>query len=224
MVFDAMGTLVRLRVRPRELILALHEEHGIDLDEADVERALAAEIAYYRAHHDEGRDRASLADLRVRCAVALRDGLGPPARALDAASLVPPLLGALRFEAYDDAAATLATLREAGLRLAVASNWDVSLHDVLRALGLEAMVDAVVASAEVGASKPDPRVLLAALGRIGVAPSEAVHVGDSVEHDVRAAERAGVEPVLLARSPAPRAGAARVPVIASLAELSVLAA
>ena len=220
-----MGTLVRLRVSPTRLADTLRDEHGVDVDEAGAERALAAEIGYYRAHHDEGRDPASLADLRVRCAAALRDGLGPGARALDAASLVPGLLGALRFESYDDAAPALARLREAGLRLAVASNWDVSLHDVLRVLGLEAAVDAVVASAEVGASKPDPRVLRAALDRLGVAAGEAVHVGDSAEHDVRAAERAGVGAVLLARPPARRTGSVgEVPVIGSLDELSVLAA
>ena len=47
-------------------------------------------------------------------------------------------------------------LRERGARLVVVSNWDVSLHDVLRDTGLDALLDGVVTSAEIGAAKPDP--------------------------------------------------------------------
>ena len=39
------------------------------------ERAIAAEIRYYRAHMHEGRDAASVRALRARCAEALRAAL-----------------------------------------------------------------------------------------------------------------------------------------------------
>jgi putative hydrolase of the HAD superfamily len=99
--------------------------------------------------------------------------------------------------------------------VAVVSNWDVSLGAVLDRLGVS--VDAVVASAAVGAAKPDPAIFAAALDRLGVAPADAVHVGDSLEHDVAGARASGLRAVLLRRDGG--RGPADVPVIASLAEL-----
>ncbi len=63
-----------------------------------------------------------------------------------------------------------------GLALAVVSNWDVGLHEKLGSLA--SRFACVVTSAEVGAAKPDPAVFLAALERLGVAASRALHVGD----------------------------------------------
>ena len=60
-------------------------------------------------------------------------------------------------------------------------------------------VDGVVASAALGAAKPDPRLLESALVLAGVAPSAALHVGDDFREDVGAALGAGVRPVLLSR-------------------------
>lgn len=55
----------------------------------------------------------------------------------------------------------------------------------------------LIISEEVGASKPDPAMVLEALRRAGVSPREAVMLGDSVTADIPAAKRAGVRSVLL---------------------------
>lgn len=135
------------------------------------------------------------------------------------------MLGALRFTAYPDAPPALARLRERGVALVVVSNWDVSLHALLREVGLAGMVDGAVTSAEVGSVKPGGAIFQTALAMVGVSPEGAVHVGDSIEHDVRGALAADVRPVLLRREGAePGEPPARVPVIASLAELVPLVA
>jgi putative hydrolase of the HAD superfamily len=108
-------------------------------------------------------------------------------------------------------------LRERGARLAVVSNWDVSLHDVLERTRLRPLLDAVVISAELGAAKPDPAIFRAALERVGATAGSALHVGDSLEADVEGARAAGVEAVLVARDGATAAEGVRV--IASLDEL-----
>lgn len=61
----------------------------------------------------------------------------------------------------------------------------------LEAHGLDAHVDAVVGRGTVGTVKPDPEPLLYALAQLGVAPGDALFVGDS-ETDRVAADRAGV--------------------------------
>jgi putative hydrolase of the HAD superfamily len=77
----------------------------------------------------------------------------------------------------------------------------------------------VVTSAEVGAPKPHPRVFERALAIAGVAPSEALHVGDKVDNDVEGAAAAGVRAILVQREGEPLAG---VEAIRSLRELPAL--
>ena len=220
-LFDAMGTLLALQEPVPRLVRALRDDHGLSVSPEQARRALAAEIAFYRAHHDEGRDAVSLADLRLRCAGALRAALPQSARLPPAGALVTSLLGALRFEIFADVAPALAQLRGAGLRLAVVSNWDVSLHEVLRDAGLADGFDAVLTSAEVGAAKPSPAIFAAALSALGVRAADALHVGDSPEHDVAGARASGLRAVLLRRDGAV-AGGAGAPVIASLSSLAGL--
>lgn len=61
---------------------------------------------------------------------------------------------------------------------------------------IEPYLTGVVISEEVGAPKPDPRMLLEALRRAGCGPEEAVLLGDSVTADIAAANRAGIASIL----------------------------
>jgi putative hydrolase of the HAD superfamily len=216
-LLDAFGTLLRLEPPAPRLRDALRDRLGVPVTLAAAERGMAAEIAYNRAHHDEGVDPASLADLRRRCAAQLRDHLGE--HLLDATldTLVAALADALRFEPFPEVPAALRALRSAGARLVVVSNWDISLGDALRATGLAELVDGAVSSAQAGSAKPHPGIFERALRLAGTAPPEAVHVGDSLEHDVSGARAAGIAAVLLARDGAPAPPC--VPVIRSLDEL-----
>lgn len=219
-LLDALGTLIDLEPPAPFLRAELSSRFGLELSEAECAHAIAAEIAYYRAHLDEGRDPESLAELRRRCAAALRGALPDPAHDAtgDLRALTDALLASLRFRAYSDASPALSEWRERGLRLVVASNWDISLHGVLDRVGLGRLLDGVVTSAEVGARKPAPAIFAQALGIAGVPADEAIHVGDTVEEDVRGARAAGIEAVLLQRdSAATRAPGVRT--IASLIEL-----
>jgi putative hydrolase of the HAD superfamily len=187
-LLDGMGTLVHL-IPPGP---ALAAAFGVDLETA--ERAFRAEVDFYLAHQLEGSDPKTLADLRERAAAVLADAAGVPREgALDA------LMTSLRFKAFADAAPALEQLRARGMRLVVVSNWDWSLTDVLGGAGMLPLLDGVITSAEVGAAKPDPAIFEAGLAAAGCSAAEAVHVGDSVAHDVEGARAAGIRPLLLAR-------------------------
>jgi putative hydrolase of the HAD superfamily len=200
---------------------------GVEVSEQQAADAFRAEIAYYVEHHVEGRDAGALDDLRDRCAVVLRDALGPPAAALSVAEARAAMVDSIRFHAQPDAAPALRELRGRGLRLVVASNWDCSLPQVLEQAGLAELVDGAVGSAEVGADKPDPAVFEAALRVAGCPPELALHVGDSPVNDVDGAAAAGIRAVLLERDGVRLDGDARdaaasarpVARIGSLAEL-----
>ena len=223
---DALGTLVALR-QPAPLLVSELRARGAQCSERQAANAIGAEIAYYRAQLDTGTDPASLARLRERCAAVLGDALGEAGallRGLSRAQLLEALLAALRFEPYPEVPAALRSLRAAGHRLVVVSNWDVSLHEMLRRSGLDALVDAAISSAEVGAAKPSPVIFQRALALVGAHADDGLHAGDSLEHDVAGARAAGLRPVLVARSAGPPAAPPGVAVIASLAELPALAA
>ncbi len=201
LLIDALGTLVRLEPPAPRLRAELAERFGVEVSEVQAGVALAAEIRFYRAHLDAGRDATSLAALRERCAEVLRAALPQSARLAGVAvgELTAALLAALQFTAYDDSRPAILAARDRGQPVVVASNWDVSLHEVLDRVGLRALLDGVVTSAEVGARKPAPAVFERALELAGAAAGAALHVGDSVEEDVRGALAAGITPVLLSR-------------------------
>lgn len=211
-LLDALGTLLELEPPVEPLRRELRERFGLEVSAAQADAALRAEIAFYRAHHDEASDRARLADLRARAAEALRAalatalagdpgaGAGPRGLAqLPVERLTEALLAALRFRPYAEVPEVLQAARAAGVRLVVVSNWDVSLHDVLAATGLAPLLDGVLTSAELGSAKPDRAIFVRALARAGAHASEAVHVGDSVAHDVAGALAVGIEPLLVVR-------------------------
>jgi FMN phosphatase YigB (HAD superfamily) len=184
---DALGTLVELE--PPWVHLA--ERLGIEVDDRLV-GAFGAEMSYYREHSDEGRDAASLAELRERCAVVLSRELG---RTIP----VEAMMSAIRFRAFDDAGPALAELRSDGVTTVCVSNWDYALEEVLDRCGLGDRLDGVVTSAASGARKPDPAIFRAALGLARCSPAEAIHVGDTPAEDVAGALAAGIRPLLLDR-------------------------
>ena len=205
-----MGTLVELEPPAPRLVEELRRRWQLTITAEEAKRAFASEIRYYKAHHLEGRDSRSVAALRRRCAAVLQAALPVSVRdRIPAAEVEPALLASLRFRLYPDVAESLPALRAAGLKLAVVSNWDVSLGDVLADLGAAELVDRIVTSAEVGAAKPAPALFRRALEELDVEASEAVHVGDSPALDLTGAEAAGIESILIDRGrhdpPAPAA-------------------
>jgi putative hydrolase of the HAD superfamily len=186
---DALGTLVELEPP----WIPLRERVPAEVGDEQLKDALRAEMAYYREHADEGRDEASLADLRKRCAALVSDKLGTEIT-------VDELLEAIRFEGYPDAIPALRSLRDRGQRLVAVSNWDCSLPKVLERCGLGGLLDGAVSSAAAGARKPDPAIFAPALEIAGCGPEEALHVGDTLEEDAAGARAAGIRSLLIDRT------------------------
>ena len=119
------------------------------------------------------------------------------------------------FKLFDDALSAVRQIREMGIKVAVLSNWDHSLHKCLEGHGLGDDFDAVFASLEHGVEKPDPKFFQIALDHFGFSPSECFHVGDDPTDDLEGAASAGIAVALLDRS----ATNTDKPVIATLNQL-----
>lgn len=184
---DAYGTLVILEDPVPGLQAALLA-HGVERSDERVAQAFAAEVEHYVLRSHEGRDESTLALLRRDCAAVFLEAAGAH---VAAEAFTDDFVGSLVFREVAGARDACRALAAHGLRLAVVSNWDISLHEQLARLGLDSLVDAVVTSAEAGAPKPETAVWRIALGRLDVLAERSVHVGDS-DADVEGARAAGL--------------------------------
>jgi len=109
----------------------------------------------------------------------------------------------------------LRRLHARGWRQAIASSAPrQNVEVMLRALGVDQELDAIVAAEDVTAGKPDPQVFLAAASRLGVPPERCVVVEDAAV-GVEAARRAGMKAIGVNRTLALQADL----VVASLSDL-----
>lgn len=97
-----------------------------------------------------------------------------------------------------DAHETLRGLRARGLYVGVVSNADDDyLGAVLARHGIDALVDDWTSSEEADSCKPDQRIYEYSLAKAGRPAAETLFVGDSPQHDVAGAHRAGMRTVLI---------------------------
>jgi putative hydrolase of the HAD superfamily len=101
------------------------------------------------------------------------------------------------FELYEDVFPVVESLRAHGLKLGLVSNGIRDLAAFAAHHRLD--VDAIVDSRTHGRVKPHPTIFRTALERLGLPPSDAVMVGDSLEEDVEGARAVGMRALLVDR-------------------------
>jgi putative hydrolase of the HAD superfamily len=100
---------------------------------------------------------------------------------------------------YPEVLETLTSLKERDLILDVISNFDSRLVRILDGLGAGAQFENIFVSSRVGYAKPDGRIFNVALSCHGLAPVQALHVGDSEINDLCGANQAGLKGILVER-------------------------
>jgi putative hydrolase of the HAD superfamily len=219
--FDAAGTLIEPAERVGETYARFARRHGATVDPRALERGFrtafccAPPLAFPpRAGDRHARERAWWR--RVVSETFAAAGAVEPSFPLDAvfAAVFEHFARAEAWRVFADVPPTLGQLAGRGLRLAVVSNFDTRLHGLLEGLGLASWFHSVVLSSECGSAKPDARIFAVALRATGAAPQATLHVGNSEEIDVRAAERAGIAALRIDRG-----GPASIDTIGGLLEL-----
>ncbi|MBS7627122.1 HAD family phosphatase [Candidatus Bathyarchaeota archaeon] len=96
---------------------------------------------------------------------------------------------------------TLRYLRSKGVCLGLATSADrPSVMRVLGRFSIQHYFDTVVSSEDVVEAKPNPRIFILTVERLGVEPDDCIIVGDSI-FDVIAAVEAGMRIVVVANNP-----------------------
>lgn len=203
--FDVGQTLIFADPSVPEVFAHVARRMGHDITVRDVEPCMADVDAYYQSEYLRDGDfwcvheRAVQIWLDMYAMMADYCGITRDVPALCQAVYDDYLLPS-NWTLYPDVEACLQGLKRRGFRLGVVSNWDATLENLFRSLGLLPYFDEVVASAAVGYRKPDPTIFDIALERMGVPASEAVHVGDLPEADGAGAQLAGIRPIIIDRA------------------------
>jgi HAD superfamily hydrolase (TIGR01662 family) len=102
---------------------------------------------------------------------------------------------------YSDVVPFLIFLKENGIKTGIISNaYQEEIREILEIVGLDPEFDVIVGGDTIKKVKPDPGVFQYAMETLGIHPGEALYVGDEVERDYTAAERAGLMPFLVIRA------------------------
>jgi HAD superfamily hydrolase (TIGR01509 family) len=187
-LFDFHGTLAQVE-EPTEWVAKAAAACGVDLVAHEAPELAKALVAAGRAggplpdavppHLADVWERRDLAadahrDAYTGLAASIPCGIdGLPA------ALYERLLRPDGWRLYADTVPVLRRLRRAGVAVAMVSNIGFDLRPMAAALGIADLVDAYALSCEVGACKPAPEIFRAALDELGVAPRDALMVGDT---------------------------------------------
>lgn len=179
----------------------IEQGHPIASREEDFVEAMFARLA-------EGWEQSTGGHISLRAADWIAAGAADHALTLDEAALLEaarryaqPIRAGLR--AADGAVQTLAALRDAGYRIGLISNtiWPAEQHlEDLEEIGVLEYLEHMIFSGEIGMWKPNRAIFQHALDALGVAPEQAVFVGDSPREDIVGARGAGMRAVWV-RSP-----------------------
>jgi putative hydrolase of the HAD superfamily len=193
-VFDLDDTLLDTTGLEAEMLVGLCAAVSAELP--------GVEYDTLRARFRDGRDdlyqrvlagEIDIAVYRRLHLIAVCEPWGEPSEELHAAAaqLRDEQLGRSRF--VEHAIELLRDLRAAGVRTGLLTNGPSWMQRrKVELLGLEAQLDAIGISEELGASKPDPAAFAGTLSLMGSAPEETVMVGDHLDWDVRGALAAGM--------------------------------
>lgn len=104
-----------------------------------------------------------------------------------------------KIHVYPDVPPNLEWLREEGYKLGVITSGPSYQRLKLRVAKLDRYFDVIVTRDDINAIKPEPRIFLYALERLGVDPTEAMMVGDSLQQDVYGAKNIGMAGIWINR-------------------------
>lgn len=203
--FDAGNTLLYCDPTPAEIYADALGRHGRAVSAVEVEPVFAGAWADFQERTPTGIDRygSQPGGEKQWWGAFLREVL----RRLDHDAAWEPLLDELYaafsrpevWHVYPETRTTLEAIHQRGLVMAVISNWDGRLPEILAGLDLTDWFTEITVSTIEGVEKPAPGIFLRTLDRLGANASETLHVGDSPLEDYEGARAVGMTPVLIDR-------------------------
>jgi len=195
LLFDLDDTLFDHRRSARAALQEVHRRHAVGVAFDAFERHHAHYLE--EMHIEVLAGRIGLDEARRERFRRVFEALGLPLAPAEVGAAASAYRGGYMSarRALDGAADLLAALRGRARIVIVTNNLLEEQQDKLAYCGLAPFVDELVASEDVGASKPDRQIFEIALARAGARADEAVMVGDSWANDIVGAHGAGIRAI-----------------------------
>ncbi len=194
LLLDAVGTVIRLREPPARVYARVAESHGIGVDSAQLKRRLRAQLARLPSLPLDGLQLSEVPEReREGWRSVVREALGDTAADGPCFDSLFTLYGSAdAWEVVPRAPQALDLVRARDIRIAIVSNMDARVPNLLEQLGLAGRVDEIVIPSNCGLAKPDPRIFHIALERLEVSAAMTLYIGDRELDCVDAARAAGL--------------------------------
>lgn len=200
-VFDAVGTLIEATPSVADAYQMVGARYGSRLDRDEIKRRFGIAFQEVELKPTEIDDRHATNEQNER--ERWRQIVG---RVLDDVTDLESCFNELwdhfsqpqSWLCFKDAR-VISQLRDSGLQVAIASNFDSRLNAVCDGLPELAAVKTRVISSTVGFQKPSPQFFEALLAIVGRQPHEVLFVGDDLENDVHGPRQVGIAAVHLDR-------------------------
>jgi putative hydrolase of the HAD superfamily len=209
--FDAVGTLIHPTPPPGEVYFQVGRRFGSRLSADDIARRFKQAFRDSETADFKGAFGLRLATSEARENERWRqivgtviDDITDSTGCFDA--LFAHFASPASWSCFNDVSAVLTELREAGYRLAIASNFDSRLHAVSDRFAAIEAIDLRMISSEVGYRKPGRAFFEALVAAAGCRADEVLMVGDDSVNDIEGAQQAGLGAILLNRRARPEKG------------------
>ena len=203
--FDAGNTLLFCDPTPAEIYSNVLSRHGRAVTPDEVEPVFTGAWAELQARTPPGIDRygSQPGGEKQWWGAFLREVLARLGHDAEWQPLLDELYDAFSkpevWKVYPETHTTLQAIRDRGLEMAVISNWDRRLPEILDGLELTDWFQTITVSAIEGIEKPAAGIFRRTLERLGVRPEETLHVGDSPLEDYEGSRAVGMASVLIDR-------------------------
>ena len=183
-IFDVGQTLLFLTPSAEEVLFDRCQRLSIDVNLEDLKRGCKVGelwVAQTIMEEQRGAPRMSDEEFDMKWEfVVLEEALkGKKENIDDLVKKLRDIQGAAQnWSAPPETYQVLDGLQATNLSFGIVSNFPKILPDLCKKEGIADYFDFIIASGEVGISKPDPKILHIALQRAQVKPEEAVYVGD----------------------------------------------
>ncbi len=195
--FDAAGTLLSVYPSVGEIYAEMTIRHGLALSPVALESAFRRAFQKMQDVPRTGLSEETEVLFWQRLFRETLAGLGQP-RDFDALfwEVWHTFAKAERWQLSPNALPIIMTLKQRGYRVAVLSNWDSQLRQILTEMNILYPFEHIFISSEIGIEKPHLGIFRHVEAVMQLGPTQILHIGDSRVHDIDGARSAGW-PVLL---------------------------
>jgi putative hydrolase of the HAD superfamily len=206
--FDAMGTLFGLRGSVGDIYGEIAESYGVQVDSSQLNQAFFESFKNAPPLAFGESDPILLSNLEYQWWYAIAFQAFNQIQALENfrdfdqffQTLYEHFASDKPWFVYPDVIPILNDWQQKEVKLAIISNFDSRLDQVLTHLELTDFFSQIICSSRQKIAKPDPKIFQFALDQFNCLPSQTWHIGDSLREDYNGATTAGLKAFLIQRS------------------------